>query len=418
MAPPPSCRQFNRSCLRSLRVLSCSFTGITDEGVAAGMPPSLCAQLHAIRFTVGDHCVPPSDASLAHLLVHASSPSSVLRSLEIVGWRHATGRTIPHVQLGQLELLDLSGSGVCDAFFESHVAQWSSLRVLCLSSCDSLTDAGVASILANLPRLNVLRAWNCHRITALPFAVVNRFYHLKELCLSGCEELGSDAFTKPAWALQCLETLGLAGCVLVDDCTLSALQHMPGLRDVNLYGCSRITDEGLRLMCNGQHSLSELNLGGCHLLTDLGLRYIVSSGSRWTLRGLNLFRCAQVTDAGLQHVASMAHLRVLSCGFCSLVTDEGVVLIAAALQHLTFLSLIGCLKLTDVSLTSLSVLPKLRELYVCCCPKLTVEGALALRRIETLTAVDFSGCTKMLRARDDLVQQLADALKFVPDVSF
>jgi hypothetical protein len=61
---------------------------------------------------------------------------------------------------------------------------------------------------------------------------------------------------------------------------------------LDLYGCSLITDEGLRHL----GSATTLDLSNCYKITDEGLRHL---GSVTTL---NLTDCSRITDEGLRHL--------------------------------------------------------------------------------------------------------------------
>eukprot|EP01123_Difflugia_compressa_P002361 TRINITY_DN13063_c0_g1_i1.p1 TRINITY_DN13063_c0_g1~~TRINITY_DN13063_c0_g1_i1.p1 ORF type:complete len:182 (-),score=14.96 TRINITY_DN13063_c0_g1_i1:77-580(-) len=138
-----------------------------------------------------------------------------------------------------------------------------------------------------------------------------------------------------------MEVLHVASCGGMNSNRLVCLGNIRNLNCLNLSD-NLITDE--RLAC-----LSEMEG-----LTSL---YLVSS---------------LITNNGLHHLSRLVNLRSLDISFCSLITDEGCLIISQLFTRLEELSLSKCHKVTEYGLQHLTNLP-LKALHVTFC-KLTYAG--------------------------------------------
>ena len=86
------------------------------------------------------------------------------------------------------------------------------------------------------------------------------------------------------------------------------LVHLSGVEEVNLRGCTWITDAGLR-------GVRVLNIAGCARITDAGLAHLTG------IHTLNMSYCARITDAGLAHLTG---IHTLSMRWCERITDAGL----------------------------------------------------------------------------------------------
>lgn len=246
------------------------------------------------------------------------------------------------------------------------------LEVLDISEMEKLTDF---SILRRCCRLHTLNLSNCSRVFDL--APLAHCPALTALDLSFCTQLKK---IEALGACLRLRNLDLSGCRKLTE--LSALSSCSSLRHLVVANCS-FTVLG-ELSCS---KLETIDLSSCTLLTSLqGLTSCVS------LRSLSLAHCE-----GLEHLEALAALPYLSCldlshcktlrdvtslGFCSrlqsldlaycseLVLIEPLVdcraLLTLNLSHcdkidleplrqcvgLQFVSLSGCVQLSDLSLFS------------------------------------------------------------------
>lgn len=140
-----------------------------------------------------------------------------------------------------------------------------------------------------------------------------------------------------------------------DDEGLSSLQHLPGLKFLNLYGATA-TDDGLRQL-----------------------------GTLVGLESLDLMR-TPITDAGLPHLASLRNLRTLSLDNNPAITNAALPSIAR-LKSLRSLSLIGT-SVTDIG--PLAVLPQLESLDLQG-TNVTSDGLAELHRFHSLRVLRLAG---------------------------
>jgi hypothetical protein len=144
----------------------------------------------------------------------------------------------------------------------------------------------------------------------------------------------------------------MAAGLQVPDEKLHHLAALKRLRVLNL-GHSRVTDAGLEHL-GGLNELHDLDLAGCTGVTDKGLDY---------LKGMPLQRLilhgVRVTDAGLAKLKDFDQLQTLNLG-CTLVTDAGLDRLRG-LKHLRNLTLLST-KVTDAGLEKVKDWPQLESL--------------------------------------------------------
>ncbi len=200
--------------------------------------------------------------------------------------------------------------------------------------------------------------------------------------------------------------LSLRSSPRLSDTALGNLGNQASLCSLDLLGCARVTNQGLKHL--SKLPLQELNLCGTAVTDELA-----------GLSGLPLLRCLSlestlVTDKGMLHLTSLSHLESLSLP--SAVTAEGLSMLTASLASL---SLKGASLLTDDGLAPLAKMPlrhldldrakhitdaglaHLRELpltRLCLrmCSQISDQGLLSLPR--TLTDLDLSEVVKFTDA--------------------
>ncbi|KAK3882857.1 hypothetical protein Pcinc_012790 [Petrolisthes cinctipes] len=123
--------------------------------------------------------------------------------------------------------------------------------------------------------------------------------------------------------------------------------------------------------------LRELNLCGCTRVTDITLTH---SFRLQQLQYLNLSYCQGVGDQGLEAVArNCPSLEVLMLVEVSNTTDQVILVIAHYLKRIKTLDIQKCVRLTDDALDSLGACRTLRYLDVSGCRRMTVA---AVRRMQ------------------------------------
>jgi len=118
----------------------------------------------------------------------------------------------------------------------------------------------------------------------------------------------------------------------------------------------------------------------------------VSAGTSPNLRELNLWGCDGVTDEGLRTLGQFTALERVDLGRCTRVSDVGVGHLAG-LQRLVVLCLSGT-RVTDTGLQRLGDLPSLRELDLSG-TAITGVGLRHLARNKALESLDLAGCVSL-----------------------
>lgn len=148
------------------------------------------------------------------------------------------------------------------------------------------------------------------------------------------------------------KALELSGCE-VSDRAIRRLAEFPWLE--SLVSCS-LGDDGLKTL-GTLTQLRELNLEGCTRITDGGLRHLTGLTR---LRSLSLHHCG-VSDAGVAHLAGLTALEEITLDGNRAITDRGVATLAA-MPALHTIGLLGCWRMTDLGVAALAGMPKLKHL--------------------------------------------------------
>uniref|UniRef100_A0A673ZPL4 [histone H3]-dimethyl-L-lysine(36) demethylase n=1 Tax=Salmo trutta TaxID=8032 RepID=A0A673ZPL4_SALTR len=176
--------------------------------------------------------------------------------------------------------------------------------------------------------------------------LINRLPGLKDLMLSGCSWSSISALSSPScpllrtldlrWAdgikdgqirdllnppgcdnrsqLRNMQSFRLAG-LEISDCTLRlVIRHMPLLTRLDLSHCGGLTDQSINLLTavgsSTRNTLTELNLGGCSKLTDSCLRYLRRLSC---LSLLDLRECKGVSRKACEAFISELSVNTLYC---------------------------------------------------------------------------------------------------------
>lgn len=181
--------------------------------------------------------------------------------------------------------------------------------------------------------------------------------------LARCVQETTEADLEPLEHLSAsLVSLSLRHCWALSDGGLSALAPLTCLGLLDLFGCQRITEEGLTALAD--LPLRSLDVGRCGIgslgpvaalqgLRTLGLSYCRGLGDRHlaalaplaaSLTSLDVFECTGLTDEAGAELAALTGLRELHLAIGDTLTDEGV-------QHLRPLTCLRVLNLYATGVT-------------------------------------------------------------------
>ncbi|XP_043839988.1 leucine-rich repeat-containing protein 29 [Dromiciops gliroides] len=235
----------------------------------------------------------------------------------------------------------------------------SSLKVLDLSSCVSLTNSSLLAISANLPQLTVLRLAWCKEITDsgllglvdpgeekdkgpklsrnfgdtgffLPQLPPEPSAHLE----SPSREAPNKQLSPSLLMLRALQELDLTACSRLTDTSLAKVLRFPHLKQLSLSLLLELTDTGLVAVAKGCPSLEHLALSHCSRLSDRGWAQAAEFWRR--LRHLNLSSCNQLTEQTLVTIGKACQrLKVLDVSMCQGISMAAVEHFQAQLPQVT-----------------------------------------------------------------------------------
>lgn len=198
-----------------------------------------------------------------------------------------------------------------------------------------------------------------------------------------------------------LTHLELHRCDQLEDGHLKLLP--PGVRVLNLFGCTEIGARGVKLAVTRCPGLEEIILRCCHRVDNHAVQYIAVHCA--SLQGLSLSGCVRVTDEGVAALASCTQLRRLGVHQCVRVTHACIVVLSRAARldcidlgrthpaahdaglaplwsrctSLRWLNLQGLPRLTDATLEAIASQCGALERLVCgACVRITVAGISAV----------------------------------------
>ena len=212
----------------------------------------------------------------------------------------------------------------------------------------------------------------------------------------------------------------------------------PGLTDLDITDCGKVTDAGITAIASACGGLKRLVTVGVNRLTDASLRALAGARCRDTLTELNLSGRFQVTNvglaqyygvprigsagiqalarhctrlenlnfAGLSHINDIAiaalaqscpALRVLNISGCEQVTERSLAVLGASCDRLERLNVSGIQRLQDDAFFTMG--PSLRELNLFKCGAITDEGVVSLAmRCPGLDNINLRGCGEVTDA--------------------
>ncbi|KAK3247713.1 hypothetical protein CYMTET_42798 [Cymbomonas tetramitiformis] len=237
---------------------------------------------------------------------------------------------------------------------------------------------------------------------------------LRNVNLNACQQVGDASVTVLAEKSPNLDTLSLYWNLKVTDATLAALRdHCPLLTDLNLSGCKAMTTDGIKALVMGVRNLVHLNLTRTPKVGDEGVVEAIKANSK--LQTLNLYANANLTDVTFSSLDLLPSLRVVDlCGMQHM-TDQGLQALAAC-TNLTSLNLTWCIRVTDTGVCAVvSSCPHLGLLSTHGLRGVTdaMVDALANNCASAMHSIDVRGCLGVEgRAPSELLKKLPNLTCF------
>ena len=222
--------------------------------------------------------------------------------------------------LPSLERLDLTGSSVTDRGLSSLVKQCPDIKALRLDCCAAVSSRGLKHIAAHAHQLRRLSLRGCELVSDSGVAALANLRHLEDVDLSDCPRLGSPgvgAALDGCPALRCLALRRVPLDICVADLSCEKVSwgflHHPGYAAIIALDLtsSSITNGSLAWLAAKTGLLERLVLADCIELGDVALKSVGQTCLR--LREIDVSGCYRMTDEGIRLLLANA-LRGSSSG--------------------------------------------------------------------------------------------------------
>uniref|UniRef100_A0A182JPX9 F-box domain-containing protein n=1 Tax=Anopheles christyi TaxID=43041 RepID=A0A182JPX9_9DIPT len=294
--------------------------------------------------------------------------------------------------------LDLTSSlGITDEVMELITTCLPKLKTLKLRRCILVTDEGIMNIV-NLVNLEVLDLSNCYRISdhAMYRGVIGRkVKNLHELYLCELPTLSDYSLIQVTLNYEMLQVLDLSNSPnAATDATMQYINYyLVSLKQLHLYCCTKLTDSGLTGI-------------------DLPVKPMITWDQEETfpldrlfkLRVLNLIGCYRITDLSLENAFKLAELKELHLARCYQISEKGISVLSESAKALEFIDLSECPLVNDNCIEMLTLnLKRLRTLKVNKCPQLT-NACLEIigRNCSYLKYLHIIDCRRLKKPRERL----------------
>lgn len=214
-----------------------------------------------------------------------------------------------------------------------------------LSACAALTDEIMCILAPRIPKVTHLNLNGCFQLTSRTTSMIaNHCPLLRELFIARISENREPYILELIQSLPRLTKLDLSGNVYVSDNVLADIAvKLPSLDYLDV-SATKITDKGLRLVCEHLVGLTSLSMASCLGITNDSLSWVAKHCR--SLKELNISRCS-ITDQGLNSLADgVAVFRSLNLDNLSLITDPSLQNLIKLQDSLVELSLKFCTKIT------------------------------------------------------------------------
>lgn len=373
-------------CCTQLEVLDMSHLELVTDVALLAIGKS-CHRLRRLRMP---HCRQISDIGVEAVV--RSNPK--LEELALSFCERVSDRCFPTIgkccpSLATLEVelcMQLSNSAV--KHLAAGLAGSNTLKRLNLAGCRRIGDEGLLAVAKSCSRLTELNVRQCDKLTDVSVrAVTHHCLELEVLNLEDVYEASHKVFV--------FDQEG-DGRGVVE-------KHLARkLKDVDLTGCSGLTDLALGHLCHRAKQLRAITLSSCATITDLALTWMredmldKSRCGEW-LEHVDVSYCPQLSPhAVCELVVQCPRLTSLNLSGCVHLSDETLVSIVDACNKLVRLEVGFCRELTDVAVCTVAARLSLEELNLARCVKVTDESMLEVAsQFTVLRKLNVSACKKL-----------------------
>lgn len=173
-----------------------------------------------------------------------------------------------------------------------------------LQNCRNLEDISITTLLTEGPNLRELRLAHCARITDQAFLQLppdQTYDALRILDLTDCNELNDAGIQRIVTAAPRLRNLVLAKCRNITDRAVMSIARLgKNLHYIHLGHCSRITDIGVSTLVKMCNRIRYIDLACCANLTDQSVQQLATLPK---LKRIGLVKCTNITDVSIAALA-------------------------------------------------------------------------------------------------------------------
>lgn len=289
-----------------------------------------------------------------------------------------------------LQHLDLTRClNVGDKTLEKLAIYCPNLKVLYLSACEEVSDAGILHLVRSKKGI-------CKR--------------LRRLSLSKCRRITDASIVDVArQAGESLKFLSLENCHLVSDLTvLSLAQYCPNLEELDLTSCERVGDFAIKNLMLGCRNIQSISLEELTNLTEEGICALTNA---YRLKTLRLGYCKGVTNDCLQNIsAACPDIINLDLSYCNNpnFTLDGLQEVIGRWEELTVLNLRGINSFTNQSISH----PNLQTLNLSWCKYMQDEALEGIAiGCPRLSSIDLAWCSKVTGSAVHRLAQRSQSLR-------
>lgn len=203
---------------------------------------------------------------------------------------------------------------------------------------------------------------------------MSTFPMLKTLSLAKVHGVGDEEVRNiPRTCAASLQDVDLSWCSGATDKSVVEFSRCPGLRELRLSHCRRVTRRSVRILAVRCPRLQVLDMNCISGVRDSLLKVIGQNCP--FLRVLNIANARNVTDEGVTHMTrGCVRLEVLDLSWCLRISDYSVLRIAENLPHLRELGLSET-RVTDIGMSELTrCCTRLQILHLARCVYITDTG--------------------------------------------
>ena len=257
----------------------------------------------------------------------------------------------------QLKRLKFNGcSQIDDSAIVAFARNCRMMLEIDLVDCSSLEDEAVTALMSECRHLRELRLSRCIRIDDLAFLNLPTgavFESLRVLDLTDCSLLQDAGIQKIVEVAPRLRNLVLAKCRLITDRAIMAITRLgKNLHYIHLGHCSRITDAGVTQLVRHCNRIRYVDLACCDLLTDASITELATLPR---LKRIGLVKCSSITDVSIKALSrprrgglppdsptsTPSSLERIHLSYCTHLTLAGITSLLNNNPRLSHLSLTG-----------------------------------------------------------------------------